>query len=182
MTTLLEKSPLRLNNKRVQGRMSNVVADMLRKQLYVPNIFLDPKIPGQPSVDVLAVDRAGSGDTHAVEIKIFSIFPTRSQMRSLLAPLKALPFHFKYLALPGFAPDLSDSKKFADYTELFDESGIGRIGIISFDHKILQEPAAIDLNSVALTVRPERFRVRGEKLVAIEKFLAKTKPDMEVRI
>lgn len=182
MTELLEKSSLRLNSKKVHGRMANVMADLLRKQLYVPNVFLNPKISGVPQVDVLAVDRAGSGDLHAVEIKIVFIFPTRSQLRTLLKPLKALPFHYKYLALPGFSTDLSDSKKFADYSELFDESGIGRVGIISFDHNILQESSAIDADSVALTVRPERFRVRGEKLAAIEKFLAKAKPDMEVRI
>jgi hypothetical protein len=95
-------------------------------------------------------------------------------------PLKTLPFRYKYLALPGFSSDLSDSRKFGDYAELFDESGIGRIGIISFDHNILLESAAIDAQSATLTV--QRFRVRGEGLATIEKWLAKAKPDMEVRI
>ncbi len=181
MTPLIEKVP-RLSNRRAQGRVINAVADLLRRHLTVPEIYLEPHISSVKPVDVLAVDRAGSGDFHAAEIKIFSIFPTRTQMRSLVAQLKTLPFHYKYLAMPGFSPDLSDFKKFADYAELFDESGIGRIGIISYDPNILKASSVIETNSISLTVRPERFRVRGEQLVAVEKFIAKANPDMEVRL
>jgi len=182
MTQLMEKSQLRLSQKRAHGRMANAMADLLRKQLYVPNVYLNPKIDGVPPIDVLAADRGGSGDLHAIEIKIFVVFPTRAQLRTLLKPIKALPFHYKYLAIPSFSPDLDDSGRFADYSELFDESGIGRVGIISFSHGILMNSAAIDSKLTVLTVQPERFLVRGGKLKAVEKFLSKAKPDMEVRI
>ena len=182
MTEILEKNQPGLSIKRAHGRVINVVADLLRKQLHIPNVYLNPKISGIQGVDVLAVDRAGSGDIHVIEIKILAIFPTRSQLRALLKPIQELPFHYKYLALPGFSTDLSDAKKFSDYAELFDDSGIGRIGIISFDSRILHISSIIDSSSVALTVRPERFRVNSDQLTSVEKFLAKAKPDMEVRI
>lgn len=182
MTQLSENAQLHLGQRRAHGRMANAMADLLRRQLYVPNVYLNPKIAGVAPIDVLAADRAGSGDLHAIEVKILVIFPTRSQLRTWLKPLKSLPFHYKYLAVPGFSPDLDDSRRFADYPELFDESGIGRVGIISFDHRILMDSTALDSKLAVLTVKPERFLVRGEKLEAVEKFLSKAKPDMEVRI
>ena len=44
------------------------------------------------------------------------------------------------------------------------------------------DSTALDSKLAVLTVKPERFLVRGEKLEAVEKFLSKAKPDMEVRI
>jgi hypothetical protein len=183
MTALLEKTPLRLGSRRVHGRAVNAVAELLRQRLVVPEIYIDPKIPGVSSPDVLGVDQAGSGDLHAVEVKAIGEFQTRAQLRLLLSELKNLPFHYKYLALPSFASDLTDPHlRFAEYPELFDEDGIGRVGIISFDRRILEASAVIDKRTALLTVPPERFRVRGDKLAAVEKFLLKAKPDMSVRL
>jgi hypothetical protein len=148
----------------------------------VPNIYLDPRISGVPHPDVLAVDRAGSGDLHAVEVKTISTLRSRTELRSILHEMKDLPFHFKYLALPYFLADLKAPLKFADYPELFDESGIGRIGIISFDSSILDASSAANTSAVRIIVKPERFLVRGAKLTLIEKFLTKAKPDIEVRL
>jgi hypothetical protein len=181
MTQLLEKNPSRLTPKRVQGRVVNVVAALLRKQLQIPNIYLNPKIPGIPAVDILAVDRGGSGDLHAVDIKIVVKLSSPVQRRTLLQDLKASPFHFKYLAVPVFAIDES-GLDFTTYSDLFDESGIGRIGILFFDSSIFDASSASSDSSVKILTRPERFLVRGEKLVTIEKWLAKAKPDIEVRI
>ncbi len=181
MTGTLEKSALRLSGRKVHGRAINAVADLLRKQLSVPNIYLEPKIASIPQTDVLAVDRAGSGDLYAVEIKTISTFRTRSQLRSVLEQIKLLPFHYKYLALPEFLANLDGPLKFADYPELFDESGIGRVGILSFDSTILDSSGSA-ASAVKIVIRPERFRVKAEKMGAIEKFLVKAKPDIAVRI
>src|ERR1700679_2106144 len=183
MTDVLEKTSLRLSSRRIHGRAVNAVAELLCRHLSVPEIYLEPRILGIASTDVLAVDRAGSGDLHAVEVKAITEFLSRSQLKSLLTQVKSIPFHFKYLALPSYASNLSDPHlRFAEYPELFDESGLGRVGIISFDPKILQASTVIDESSVVLTVRPERFRVRSEKLAAIERFLVKAKPDISVRL
>ncbi len=183
MSAILEKTALRLGNRRVHGRAVNAVAELLRQRLVVPEIYLGPKIAGVKSPDVLGVDQAGSGDLHAIEVKAMGEFQSRAQLRLLLAELKGLPFHYKYLALPSYASDLTDPQlRFAEYPELFDEDGIGRVGIISFDRRILEASAVLDKRSVLLTIPPERFRVRGEKLAAVERFLAKAHPDMSVRV
>jgi hypothetical protein len=181
MTQLLDKNQSRLTPKRAHGRVVNVVAALLRKQLQIPNIYLNPKIPGVTPMDVLAVDRGGSGDLHAVDVKLVVELHSPSQRRALVQALKSSPFHFKYLAVPEFA--ISESGlDFTTYSDLFDETGIGRIGILSFDSGILDASSMSSANAVSIVVSPERFLVRGAKLTLIEKFLAKAKPDMEVRI
>jgi hypothetical protein len=181
MMQLLDKGQSRLTPRKVQGRVVNVVAALLRKQLQIPNIYLNPKIPGVPAVDVLAVDRGGSGDLHAVEIKPTIELHSRAQLRSLAQSLKPYPFHFKYLAMPEFALSKS-GLDFAEYPELFDEAGIGRIGILSFRSSIFDASSFDPADAAKEILRPERFLVRGDGLKAIEKFLAKATPDIAVRI
>lgn len=181
MSEILERGTIRLSNRRLHGRAINAVADLLRRQLAVPNIYLEPRITGVPVTDVLAVDRAGSGDLHAVEIKTISMLRSRAELRDILVELKGLPYHYKYLALPMLGV-VQERLRFAEYPELFDESGIGRIGIISFDGTMLDSSSFDPASAVKLELRPERFRVRGESLAKIEKFLAKSQPDMAVRI
>ena len=185
MNSLLENDSLTLNAKRGHGRVVNAVADLLRSKLSVPEIYIEPKIASGIRPDILAVDLAGSGDIYGVEIKIFSVFPTRTMLRNIVLQLKDLPFHFKYLAMPSFSPDRTDSRRFSDQLDLlalFDVGGIGRIGIISFDPNILKAAWVVDKSSVAITVPAERFRVKSDRLVAIEKYISKTPPDMTVRL
>lgn len=179
----LQKDVVRLSRRRVHGRVVNAVADLLRRELRVPEIYLEPRISATYRPDILAVDQAGSGDTHAVDVRAMSSFPTKAELRFLLKEAMNLPFHFRYIAMPTFAADFSDPYlRFAEYGDLFDPSGIGRIGIISFSSQLLEPTAILDRSVVRLTVRPERFRVRDEKREVLERFLAKATPDMEVRI
>jgi hypothetical protein len=182
MTELLEKNQLRLSTKMVRGRVANVIADILRKKLYIPNIYLSPKISGVPAVDILAVDRGGSGDLHAVSVKPLIEFHTRAQLRALLEEIKAQPFHFRYLALPAFLSDFEGRWKFAEYPELFDDTGIGRVGILSFNPDKFKASSFDATDAIKEILRPERFRVQDDRLNVIDKFLNKAKPDMEVRI
>jgi hypothetical protein len=182
MSIAAEKNSFQLSARRSHGRVINAVADLLRRTLSVPEIYLEPKIAAGYRPDVLAADKAGSGDLHAVEIKILTVFPTRTWFRDLTSELKLLPFHFKYLAIPSFGAKTEELQRLAGYPEFFDASGIGRIGVISFDHRILEPSGAIDSSSASLTVRPERFRVSGQSLAPIEKFLGNTSPDISVRI
>jgi hypothetical protein len=184
MNNELATSPLRLSSRRQHGRAINAVAELFRRQLRVPEIYLDPRIPGFQSADVLAVDQAGSGDLHAAEVKetLVSV-PSRAQLRKLLAEVMEIPFHFRYLALPWSTSEEHERcQRFGDYPELFDGSGIGRVGVIAFNHAILQSSAQLQQSVINIVVRPERFRVQGEKLAAVEKFLAKSKPDMAIRL
>ena len=58
-----------LTPRQRKGRAVNAVAEMLEKRLAVPKIYLEPS-RHYIAADVLAVDRAGSGDVHAVQIKL----------------------------------------------------------------------------------------------------------------
>lgn len=171
----------KLTPRQREGRAINAVAELLRRTLSVPNIYLEP--PASLIVaDVLAVDRGGAGDLHAVEIKLSDkklIVGPRTRLlefiRSAHRLLMSMPAHFRYLAIPVesihvLRGDLSN-------LGLNAEDGIGRLGIIAIAEKGTESPLA------EIALPPERFRVDPAKLKAIEtKLLAKSRPDIEVRI
>jgi len=178
----VKETPLKLTPRQREGRAVNAIADLLRRTLSVPNIYLDPPA-ALISADVLAVDRGGSGDLHAVEIKLFG-----SKSKSLIGPrtrllemvrsahgLMSMPAHFRYLAVP--AADLEALGGNLHQLGLYADDGIGRLGIAAITERGSDSPTA----EVVFT--PERFRVDPAKLKAIEtKLLAKSRPDIEVRV
>ena len=188
MTVKTEARTLTL--RQLEGRAINAVAEMLRKTLSVPNIYLEPR-SAYITADVLAVDRAGSGDLHAVEIKlrIGDEFSTpgdlnqmmgawmqyiRGAMKKSHGQLLSLPAHYRYLALPHDSLSLLLGE-IGPY--LYSPDGIGKIGIIAIRDRGEEPPTA------ELSIVPERFRVDPAKLRNIEKkLLEKVRPDIEVRI
>ena len=176
-------STRRLSLRQSNGRIANTVADLLRKKLTVPEIYLRPRLPGVTGVDVLAVDHAGSGDIHGVEILFGQNAPKASELASLFARLKAMPLHFKYFAVPGSIVDIPTVYEAFSGARAFDTQGIGRIGLICYTTGLM-EGAVPPLSDGAptLLIKPERFLLRGEKLETMERFIAKAKPDISVRI
>ncbi|MFP5248940.1 MAG: hypothetical protein ACLGP3_03840 [Acidobacteriota bacterium] len=177
----VKEEALRLTPRQREGRAINAVAELLRRTLSVPNIYLEPP-SSLISADVLAVDRGGAGDLHAAEIKLFEekriIGPVGRRLeivRSVYSPLMSMPAHYRYLAITVENFDMlrGDLAKLG----LYAEDGIGRIGIITIAEKGADSPIA------EIALAPERFRVDPAKLKAIEtKLLAKSRPDIEVRI
>jgi hypothetical protein len=191
-----EVRPLTLRQK--EGRAVNAVAELLRKTLSVPNIYLEPQSPSL-AVDVLAVDRAGSGDLHGVEIRLGNVparergkNPTNTralaqqiegqrlylkrEIEGIRKQIMSLPTHYKYLAVPQSSCDLVLREM---GPVLYSADGIGRIGIISITDRGGEPPTA------EIVIAPERFRVDAAKLNRIEKNLInnkKVRPDIEVRI
>jgi hypothetical protein len=189
-----ESRPLTLRQK--EGRAVNAVAELLRKTLSVPHIYLEPH---SPAIDVLAVDRAGSGDLYGVEIKLGDDIarervknPVNLKARKrqterwtlhfkrtiegIRRQLMSLPTHYKYLAVPESTCDLVVEEL---GPVLYSPDGIGRIGIISITDLGEERPSA------EIVISPERFRVDAAKLSKIEKNLInnkKVRPDIEVRI
>ena len=175
-----------------KGRAVNAVAEVLRKKLLVPSIYLEPHSP-YIAADVLAVDRAGSGDLHAVEIKLrvgddFRRPEDLDQMigawmqyireatKKTRGHLMSLPAHYRYLALPHDSLSLLVGEI---GPHLYSPDGIGRIGIIAITDRGEEPPTA------EISIAPERFRVDAVKLSKIEKNLIdnkKVRPDIEVRI
>ncbi len=188
----------KLTTRQREGRAINAVAELLRRTLSVPNIYLEPPA-SLIAADVLAVDRAGAGDLHAVEIKLARdlnpfegqrIDPSNSKkynevyathdakyiekLRDIHRKVMCLPAHYRYLAIPVESFD----RAFGELAHFgFSEDGIGRLGVITIKEKGEEAPTA------EIAVVPERFRVDPAKLKAIEtRLLAKSRPDIEVRI
>jgi hypothetical protein len=195
MTVKEETQKLTLRQR--EGRAINAVAELLRRKLSVPNIYLEPP-PSLIAADVLAVDRGGAGDLHAVEIKLADdidlyecqgwessnpkepeqlkwIAEFGEKLNGIHQQLMSMPAHYRYLAIPvkSFGMVYHELGHFG----VFPEDGIGRLGFILIADRQEEPPTA------ELAVVPERFRVDPAKLKTIEtKLLAKSRPDIEVRI
>jgi len=174
MTTVKElKDHKPLSSRKRHGRAINAIADLLRVKLSVPNIYLEPHLSAASRVDVFAADRAGSGDIHAVEIKIPDSFVSSpSKIQTYIRQVKEFPAHFKYIALPKNEA----TTKLVNNPLLFSDNGIGRVGVILLTEHDEAPPEA------ELLVRPERFRLDSSAIQRIDRFLAKQQPDMAVRI
>lgn len=192
------KSEIRtLTLRQQKGRAINAVADLLRKTLSVPNIYIEPRHP-YIFADVLAVDRAGAGDLHAVEIRIEDDLKStgttrkpantreaneqnvawlerfRKRLQEIRSHVVSLAAHFKYLAV---SRDTLDMVMGELGSGLYPDDGIGRIGIIAVTYRGNEPPVA------EIVIAPERFRVQSAKLQVIERnILEKVRPDIEVRI
>lgn len=188
----------KLTPRQREGRAINAVAELLRKTLSVPNIYLEPPAT-LIDAEVLAVDRAGAGDLHAVEIELApalspgkarrgkpssqeelnaryaGFLPYREIIGSHHRRLMAMPAHYRYLAIPVESYDVAFNTLVQN--GLFHPDGMGRLGIIVIAERGEESPSA------KLDLEPERFRVDPAKLKAIEtKLLAKSRPDIEVRV
>lgn len=88
-----------LNPAQLQARGKNAAAELFARRLIVPKIFFDAPWPGKSArADVLAVDRAGAGDIHVVDVRV-GIIAARDSVTQLMQ----LPAHYKYVAIlnPG---------------------------------------------------------------------------------
>ncbi len=94
-----------------------------------------------------------------------------------------MPLHFKYLAVPSSIVDTPTVYEAFSGVRAFDAEGIGRIGVICYTPNLMEgDVPPLSDGSATLLIRPERFLLRGEKLEAMERFIAKAKPDIAVRI
>lgn len=154
-----------LSEEQQHSRVKNAVAQFLFGALIVPKIFFDARWPSRKNgVDVLAVDRAGAGEIHIVEVKVGS-----ADLTGVIRRLAAIPAHFKYVALfgnAGFHP--SDGSLYAP-------DGMGRVGVIQ-----VREDGADELRADFI-VRPERFRLDASYFKQIDKFTAARPADIEIR-
>jgi len=179
MTTTTRNRPQDLTGRQQKGRAINAVAELLRKKLSVPNIYIEPRFTNV-AADVLAVDRAGAGDLHGVKIVLDLSGPAPKHVRALISEtrqeLMSLPTHYKYLGINA-APGRFEAVARDLTGDLYAADGIGRIGLIAVTYRGDEPPVA------EIVIAPERFRVDPERLRNIEKkYLEKTRPDIEVRI
>jgi hypothetical protein len=172
------------NDQRQMGRAKNAVLSFFERSLSIPKIYIDADWTGH-HVDVLAIDRDGVGDVHAV--LLFQREPSTDaqyvhtlDMRhagELIDTFSAIPAQYKYIGavnilqgdLPGL--DLHISKPILDMSLHHD--GIGRTGFLKVTVPLDGDP------KVNLEVKPERFRASVLRLA--DEYVGQHEADWEIR-
>ena len=165
------------------GRAKNAAMAFLERRLSIPKIYVDAVWDDHP-LDVLAIDRDGVGDVHAV--MLFPLqFDGREQIdlrtleesiNDLIDKFQSIPAQFKYIAavdlsakrrsvLIGFPQSLMDRS--------FAPDGLGRIGFLTIDAPLEDEP------EVRIQIKPERFRAKIAKLA--DDYVQHHEADWELR-
>jgi hypothetical protein len=159
------------------GRAKNAVQEYLIHKLLFPKVYLDAEFNGV-KVDVLAIDRAGAGDVHAVNI-VYQGTDVENALETVAAnigtpPAKIVP-HFIYAAVVNSGPGAS---RFVPSEQIIQKSiaddGVGRMGILYVD---LTEDEPV----VRVILKAERFRSSKEIVDLADRFVAEHTPNWEVR-
>jgi hypothetical protein len=173
------------------GRAMNAVQEYLIRKLLLPKVYLDVLWSGAP-VQVLAVDRAGSGDVHAVwtmyltpgiETGIASaamgLYLPRAVEEMKLWPaveeIKSRPTHFRYVAIVSDDPAMRGLILSQEtVSKALAEDGVGRVGILIVDMTDVQP-------SVRVILKPERFRSSKEIVELADRYVAEHPANWEIR-
>ncbi len=169
-------------NEQLQlGRAKNAALAFLERKISVPKIYIDALWDGQ-KIDVLAIDRDGVGDVHAV--LLFSrkytsdgrldLAEQQNTVDALVERFSSIPANYKYIA----AVDIEDGHFIALFQtaiteKLFSPDGIGRIGLLHINAAVEEEP------EIQLKLRPERFRAKIAKLA--DEYVERHTADWEIR-
>jgi len=152
--------------EQMELRARNAVAQLMVRNLIVPNIFFDADWSADRQVDLIAIDRAGSGDVHAIEIKSSaSAVSTRAAVRHLLN------VHANYRWIGIVQSGTSRAIKLP-LKLLSAGQGMGRVGVIRIEIGDDYIRAEIERNA-------ERFP--GTYYEFADQFRSTHKPDIEFR-
>lgn len=174
-----------ISNFQQQGRAKNAVLNYFVQKLLVPKVYMDAEWSAR-SIPVLAIDRAGVGDVHAVLFieRINQSFGAKDQsnLRNLdelvaecIEDLRSLPCQFRYVAVYDsdtlevpYLPSTSIVKRALAL------DGVGRVGILWVD-TTENEPA------VNVLLKPERFRSSKQIVELADQYVAGHTADWEIR-
>lgn len=153
----------KLSSEQQHNRAVNASVQLMQQRLIVPKIFVNAQWPNRNSrVDLLAVDRAGAGEIHVVQV-----FENISN--DGLSKLFDVPAHYKYVGR------MWKGNYRLKPESLYAKDGFGRVGVITF-----QESQGQDFRAI-LELRPERFNLSSSYFANIDRFTAKHRPDWEIR-
>lgn len=171
------------NEQRQLGRAKNALLAYFERRISVPKIYIDADWDGHP-IDVLAIDRDGVGDVHAVLLFTRTYFndgqlnlvDEAEAIDGLIDRFQGIQAQFKYVAV--VEPDISHSVAPFGLSQIlidksFSPTGIGRIGFILIDSPLEGEPR------VNVQIKPERFRAKIAKLA--DDYIQQHEPDWQVR-
>jgi hypothetical protein len=172
-----------VNEERQMGRARNAVMSYMERHLSVPKIYLDAVWEHYP-VPVLAIDRDGVGDVHAVLLFArkfnddgsLAAIEEIDAIARLIEDFSKFHAHFKYIG----GVDI-DSRRYssplkvagANHQNSFAADGIGRIGFFRIEVPDEGEPKA------TLEIKPERFRAAVTKLA--DEYVEQHTADWEIR-
>ena len=155
------------DTERLELRARDAVSRCLIRRLMVPNVYFEAAWPSAGHrADLLAIDRAGAGDVHVVEIK----FRAEDALAATSALLQ-VPAQFRWVA---FFKETLDPRSEADLLSkrpLYPSSGMGRIGVIE-----VVRMAGDDLGA-NVVVNAERFA--GSNRSEVAKFVKTVEPDVD---
>lgn len=164
------------------GRAKNAIQDYLIHKLLLPKVYLDADWRGA-HVDVLAIDRGGVGDVHAV-----SIIPPQGRFIEDGAMVKIGRIAFdkmrefkSFLSQYRYVAVVSDDYATRRYEPAepiiqgsYAADGVGRIGILYVD---LSEEEPF----IRTILKPERFRSSKQIVELTDSFVAANQANWEVR-
>jgi hypothetical protein len=156
------------NNERLEKRARDAVAERLILHLQVPQIYFEAQwgVEGK-HIDILAIDKAGAGDVHVVEIKAGILNP-----RTIVKRLMSIPAQFRWMAVfPKRDQKADPAGKAPSY--LYPLEDMGRIGVI----EVVKMPD----DSLGANIRFKAERFRGNYSPEVDEFAKKHRPDIEFR-
>jgi len=155
--------------QRLECRARDAVERCMIRHLILPTIFFDAPWPDDgASVDMLLIDRAGTGDVHVVAIK-----RRAEQVRAAIPQLLKVPAQYRWIV---FFADTVKPKIPAprmNSSLLYPAKGMGRVGVIE-----VVRMSGLELGA-NIKVKSERFPGSFEE--EVEQFLAGHKPDRAFR-
>ena len=158
------------------GRAKNFIQEFLVHKLLFPKIYLDADWNGK-KVDVLAIDRAGNGDVHAVSV-VYQGSDVEAALETVIANigLHYMP-HFLYVAVVN---DGTRTGRYQPPDPILKRSlapdGIGRVGILYVD--LSEDDARFQ---VRVLLKAERRRSSKEIFEIADQFAAAHTPNWEHR-
>jgi hypothetical protein len=166
------------------GRAKDPVQDYLVHKLLYPKVYLDADWDGR-KLDVLAVDRAGMGDVHAVKLVPWVqgqaddipgwYISMEQSVQEPMRELSTFPSHFRYLTIVCSEPNRNLwIPGPATRNNSLAPDGVGRIGILYVD--VTEENA-----EVKVLLKAERFRNSKELVEMADQFIASHTANWEYR-
>jgi|HubBroStandDraft_5_1064220.scaffolds.fasta_scaffold446884_2 hypothetical protein len=163
----IEKLRTMSNSERLELRARNAVAQWFVRTLIVPNVFFEAQWTDDTEVDLVAIDRAGSGDVHVVEIMSGA---KSASIRAAIRQLLNIRANYLWIA---FVQNKNERPMKMPSKLLYPYRGMGRIGLIRVEHN------KDDQLPVRIETKAERFP--GSYYESADRFRSAHKPDIEFR-
>ena len=151
------------------------IGSLLIRNLIVPHIYYQESLLGQ-CIDVIAIDRAGTSDFHAV-----CVYDNLKQaLDKGISNMLSIPAHYRWVAFQGegIYPKETIQQNLLELQQnqkiLFPESGMGRVGVIEIVRMYHNDLGA------NVRIKAERFKLNADTLQRIDQFVKATEPDKKL--